>query len=78
MSSKQRCPIKVHKSVRSVVETALRNGWTVERTKNNHLKFSHPVGATVFHSGTPSDHRANKNVEAKMRREVRRLKGESK
>lgn len=46
-----------------------RDGWTVEKTAGNHIKFVPPFGKEVIHTGsTPSDHRAVKNLEAQIKR----------
>jgi hypothetical protein len=59
-----------------VVAAAIEEGWTVEWTRNNHIRFKHPSGAMVHTSGTPSDHRAVKNLEAQLRRERRKKESE--
>lgn len=47
----------------------IKDGWTVEKTAGNHIKFKPPFGKEVIHAGsTPSDHRAIKNLEAQIKR----------
>lgn len=60
--------IKVHKSLRPLVRYAEEHGWTVEITKKPHLKFTAPERPTIFGSYTPSDYRAIKNIESKLRK----------
>ena len=71
MSNKKKSPIKVHKSIRPVVEKALETGWSVEWSKGGHLKLTHPCGALTFVSATPSDPRTVKNAESNLRRLLR-------
>lgn len=43
--------------------------WDVDQTKGEHLRWRHrPSGKLVFTGGTPSDHRAFKNIEAMLKR----------
>lgn len=44
-----------------------RAGVTVERTRNGHWKVITPHGP-VFMASTPSDHRAERNTKAMLRR----------
>ena len=47
-------------------------GWLVKPTKSGHFMLSHPDGAFMISwAGTPSDHRAVLNTEARMRRSLR-------
>jgi len=47
-------------------------GWQVSRTNGGHLKFTHAeVAQPVFHGSTPSDIRAAKNHDARLRRMLR-------
>lgn len=43
-------------------------GWTVDKTRNNHIVFAAPTGQKVFTSSTPGDKRATKNLRAQLRR----------
>lgn len=69
MSNNYGSSVKVNKKMRPVVEEAVSNGWTVEYTKNGHLRFTHPCGALVYGPSTPSDPRGLKNLAATLRRE---------
>lgn len=64
--------MRVHKSLRPIVDEALREGWEVTHTKNGHLRFAHPCGALVFGASTPSDHRTVKNLRGHLRQEMRK------
>ncbi|WP_114906857.1 type II toxin-antitoxin system HicA family toxin [Ornithinimicrobium murale] len=47
-------------------------GWTVERTSNDHLRWTPPFKATpVFSASTPSEYRAFKNLRSTLRRTER-------
>lgn len=56
---------------RAVDEFAAAHGCTVERTRGDHLRISHPSGWFVFTPSTPSDHRALRHVVAEVRRRTR-------
>lgn len=43
-------------------------GWSIELTRNNHLRWRSPDGAVVFSALSPSDRRAVRNVEKELRR----------
>lgn len=47
---------------------AIKQGFTVERTRKNHIKFVAPKGGVCFASGTPSDYRSVRHARAKLRR----------
>ena len=53
--------------MKSLLELAKKQGWEVERNKNNHIKFLSPSGGIVFVSSTPSDHRALENIKRDLR-----------
>ena len=54
---------------RKLVKKMRERGWVAEITKNNHLRFTHvETGQSVIHGGTASDHRAEKNFLALVRR----------
>ena len=47
-------------------------GWTVSVTKGGHIKLrNNRTGAVVFAAATPSDHRADRNLAAQVRRAER-------
>jgi hypothetical protein len=58
------------KDLRNLVKLAESQGWEFGRTNSGHVKFCSPytTEAPVFYSGTPGDHRAQKNLVAKLRR----------
>ena len=61
------------KQVAELIRWAERNGWSVELTSGDHLRYTHPaVKGPVFGASTPSDHRAVRNQKALMRRVMRR------
>jgi predicted RNA binding protein YcfA (HicA-like mRNA interferase family) len=50
-------------------EVALAQGWQVQKTKNNHIKFMAPNGVgLVIVSSTPSDHRGHHKARSDLRR----------
>lgn len=57
-----------HKRLRPLIEFALNEGWRVVRTPGGHLKFTKAGLAPVFTGSTPSDHRADRNGRAQLRR----------
>jgi len=74
--------------VRRLIEVAESQGWAIEITGGNHLRFIPPdrTKPMVHMSSTPSDHRAVKNLEGQLRRagltiprmEARQKKGQPK
>jgi hypothetical protein len=54
--------------IRSLIRTATESGFTVERTRKNHIKFTSPSGKVFFTGGTPGDRRAIFNVRSLMRK----------
>lgn len=55
--------------LRKLVAEAEAAGWTVERTRNNHIRFLSPDGKHLIVCGsTESDHRAIRNTKARLRR----------
>lgn len=57
-----------NRDLRAILVEAEQRGWGVEQTRKGHLKLTHPTGAVVFAASSPSDHRAIKNMEARLRR----------
>jgi hypothetical protein len=57
-----------HKRLRALIEFALDEGWYVVRTPGGHLKFTKPGCASIYTSSTASDHRAEINARAQLRR----------
>jgi len=60
--------MKARKEADRVIEEARRLGFTVEKTRNSHWKFTRQGAPAVYHSSTSGDHRAWKNCTAKLRR----------
>lgn len=54
--------------LRALIEFALGEGWRVVRTSGGHLKFTKQGCASIYTSSTPSDHRADRNARAQLRR----------
>lgn len=54
--------------LRALIEFALGEGWRVVRTSGGHLKFTKPGCASIYTSSTASDHRADRNARAQLRR----------
>jgi predicted RNA binding protein YcfA (HicA-like mRNA interferase family) len=61
-----------HKRLRALIEFALGEGWKVVRTRGGHLLFTKPGCAPIYTSSTASDHRAERNALAQLRRANRR------
>ena len=57
-------------SIEDLATMAHRQGWRVERTKRRHWRFvpPDPRAPAVVHGGSPSDHRAIRNIIADLRR----------
>jgi hypothetical protein len=53
--------------LRALIEFALSEGWKVVRTRG-HLLFSKRGCAPIYTSSTASDHRAERNAPAQLRR----------
>lgn len=53
---------------RQIEALAVKYGATVEVTRSSHLRLRAPSGGIVHVSGSPSDGRALRNVEADLRR----------
>ncbi|WP_061291203.1 hypothetical protein [Azotobacter vinelandii] len=63
--------LKIKKSLQDLAEFALAEGWSVRRTRGNHICFFKSGCAPIFTSSTPSDYRANLNAKAQLRRQQR-------
>ncbi|MGJ8518329.1 type II toxin-antitoxin system HicA family toxin [Carnimonas bestiolae] len=50
------------KAIKRVVRYAVKEGWQVSRTKNNHIRFDKPGCSPVFTGYTPSDRRSELNA----------------
>lgn len=52
------------KEIKPLIKRAEAQGWTITRTRGDHLKWTSPTGGGVyFSSSTPSDRRAIHNIE---------------
>ncbi|EIF31870.1 hypothetical protein BCh11DRAFT_07418 [Burkholderia sp. Ch1-1] len=60
-----------HKRLRALIEFAVGEGWHVKRTRGGHLKFTKAGCAAIYTSSTASDHRAELNARAQIRRAER-------
>jgi len=65
----------VVKELRELARVAVSQGWRVERTGKQHLRWVPPTrDKRVIYSGsTPSDYRAIHNIRAMLRREGLRV-----
>ena len=54
-----------------LIEFAVGEGWHVKRTPGGHLKFTKAGCAAIYTSSTASDHRAELNARAQIRRAER-------
>lgn len=59
--------MKIPKDYRPIAKVALAQGWTIGRTRRNHLVWQAPSGVKVFTPGTPSDWRSLPNVIRKLK-----------
>ncbi len=53
---------------RRLIDYATKQGWSVEMSKNNHLKFNKPGCPSVFSSSTPRCPHAWRNAISTLRR----------
>lgn len=58
----------MNKNMKKLKKEAEEQGWTVEVTKKNHLKWISPDGDSVITSSTPSEYRGQKNFLSSLRR----------
>jgi len=57
--------------LRPLIEFALSEGWEVARTPGGHLKFTKQGLPPIYTGSTASDHRADRNALARLRRTER-------
>lgn len=55
------------KEVSELAKQAISQGWEVQTTRGNHLKWLSPNGGFFFSALTPSDNRALKNLKRDLR-----------
>ncbi|MBH2031306.1 type II toxin-antitoxin system HicA family toxin [Pseudomonas veronii] len=60
-----------HKRLLPLIEHALSEGWNVSRTPGGHSKLVKPGLPPIYTSATASDHRAECNARAMLRRAQR-------
>jgi predicted RNA binding protein YcfA (HicA-like mRNA interferase family) len=53
---------------RALALELLRSGWTLARTRGGHYRLTHPGGAFVVMSRSPSDRRGIANLRSLVRR----------
>jgi len=51
-----------------LLKAATRAGWTVTRTRGNHIRVTSPTGESTNTGSTPSDYRSVKNFRATLKR----------
>lgn len=57
-----------NKDLNKLANEAVREGWTIEQTSGNHLRWTPPGGGKpIFTALTPSCNHAVKNVRSNMR-----------
>ena len=56
------------KELHQLIKEAECQGWSVSKTAKSHYKWLSPLGNFFFSSGTPSDHRALKNIKKDLAR----------
>lgn len=61
----------VDSDTKRVLDFANSQGWECSLTRSHHLRFTKSGARTVFHSFAPGDHRAGRNVIAKLKRAQR-------
>lgn len=61
-------PGSIPKDVRRWVKIARKAGWTVELTKDSHVRWLSPNGGRTYTSGSPSDGRGRLNARSELRR----------
>jgi hypothetical protein len=60
--------VKTNDIAKRVVEFAESLGFSADKTRSGHIKFTRENTPTVFFSGTPTDSRSYQNGLAKIRR----------
>jgi hypothetical protein len=57
----------VNKEIIKLMRKARKQGWRVEVTRKNHIKFLSPFGGIVVASGTPSENRGILNLKSRLK-----------
>jgi predicted RNA binding protein YcfA (HicA-like mRNA interferase family) len=60
--------ISPNKDLNQLIKKAQKQGWVVEESKGNHLRWVAPCGYVVISPKTPSDFRAIKYVLVALRK----------
>jgi aspartyl aminopeptidase len=55
------------KDVNNLIKEAEDQGWVITMTKNNHLRWTSPLGGFFFSSSTPSDFRVVHKIKKDLR-----------
>ena len=65
--------MSAYKAMKQVVRKRVRLGFNVIKTRRGHWRFYHPdMAYPVFAPSTPSDYRAIKNLDAEIRRSLKK------
>lgn len=56
------------KDLSQIQRAAQNKGWRIVKTNGGHWKWIWRTGVSFFSASTPSDHRAIKNIESRIRR----------
>lgn len=62
-------PKNVRRVYGATAHAAAAQGWKIELTQGNHVRWTSPSGRVIFSAASPSDHRAIRNTVAMLRRE---------
>jgi hypothetical protein len=62
------------KDLRPLARKYQAKGWRLELTNKGHVRWIAPSGETVVSGSTPSDWRATKQIEARLKRVDRKSK----
>lgn len=54
--------------LRQLIKEAEKDGWSAERTRGGHIRFTRPGRGPVFFGSTPGDRRAYMNCRSALRR----------
>jgi predicted RNA binding protein YcfA (HicA-like mRNA interferase family) len=60
--------VKLSKEYRPLAKRYMAKGWQLEATNGGHVRWIGPNGQTVISACTPSDWRAKKQLEARLKR----------
>jgi hypothetical protein len=58
----------MRKDIKQLRVLAEKLGWTVERTKNDHLCWTAPTGERFYSASTPSNARGVLNLKSQLRK----------